>query len=83
MPGKAAVWDEIVAEHGLRAPDLMSFVGDSFVYADLHFGLGREHAAPPNMMSTIKLRQACRNLIVDIMLGGAACSRPSPKWRSA
>lgn len=58
MPGKAAVWDAIVAQHGLRAPALMEFVGDSFVYLDLHFGLGREHAAPPNMLSTIKLRQA-------------------------
>jgi len=58
MPGKADVWDEIVARHDLRAPGLMEFVGDSFVYLDLHFGLGREHPAPPNMLSTIKLRQA-------------------------
>ena len=58
MPGKASVWNEIVAKHELRSPGLMEFVGDSFVYADLHFGLGRAHAAPPNMMSTIKLRQA-------------------------
>ena len=58
MPGKAAVWDEIVEAHGLRAPGLMEFVGDSFVYADLHFGLGRDRPAPPNLLSTIKLRQA-------------------------
>ncbi|MGB0619335.1 MAG: SDR family oxidoreductase [Myxococcota bacterium] len=58
MPAKARVWDEIVATHGLRAPGLMDFVGDSFIYADVHFGLGREEAAPPNMLSTIKLRQA-------------------------
>jgi len=58
MPQKASVWDEIVATHGLRAPGLMDFVGDSFIYADLHFGVGREHAAPPNMLSTVKLRQA-------------------------
>ncbi|MCR9094454.1 MAG: SDR family oxidoreductase [bacterium] len=58
MPAKADVWDAIVAKHGLRAPGLMEFVGDSFVYADLHFGFGREHPAPPNMLSTIKLRQA-------------------------
>ena len=58
MPSKASVWDEIVAKHGLRSPGLIEFVGDSFVYADVHFGLGREHPAPPNMLSTIKLRQA-------------------------
>ena len=58
MPLKADEWSEIVEKHDLRAPGLMEFVGDSFVYADLHFGFGREHPAPPNMMSTIKLRQA-------------------------
>ena len=58
MPEKADVWSEIVEKHGLRSPGLMEFVGDSFVYADLHLGVGRAHPAPPNMMSTIKLRQA-------------------------
>lgn len=58
MPQKASVWDEIVATHGLRAPGLMEFVGDSFIYLDLHLGLGRQHPAPPNMLSTIKLRAA-------------------------
>lgn len=58
MPRKAAAWDEIVAKYGLRAPPLMNFVGDSFVYLDLHFGFGRDRPAPPNMLSTIKLRRA-------------------------
>lgn len=58
MPGKAPVWDAVVAEHGLRAPGLRAFVGDSFVYADLHFGAGRDQPAPANLLSTIKLRQA-------------------------
>jgi nucleoside-diphosphate-sugar epimerase len=58
MPRKASVWDEVVARHGLRAPKLTEFVGDSFVYLDLHLGLGREQPAPPNLLSTIKLRQA-------------------------
>jgi hypothetical protein len=58
MPPKAPVWDEIVATHGLRAPSLMELVGDSFIYLDLHLGLGREHPAPPSLLSTIKLRQA-------------------------
>lgn len=58
MPEKAPVWDEIVSRHGLRAPGLMDFVGDSFVYIDLHLGFGRERPASPTLLSTIKLRQA-------------------------
>ncbi len=58
MPAKAAVWDEIVAKHGLRSPGLMEFVGDSFIYADVHFGFGRDEAAPAHLLSTIKLRHA-------------------------
>lgn len=58
MPGKADVWAEIVKMHDLRAPGLMEFVGDSFIYLDLHLGYARAHAAPPNILSTIKLRQA-------------------------
>lgn len=58
MPAKAGVWDAVVASHALRAPGLMEFVGDSFVYLDLHLGVGREHPSPPTMLSTIKLRQA-------------------------
>ena len=58
MPAQAAVWDAVRERHGLRSPDLMSFVGDSFVYADMHFGIGREQAPPPVLLSTIKLRQA-------------------------
>jgi nucleoside-diphosphate-sugar epimerase len=58
MPAKSAVWDAVRDRHGLRSPDLMSFVGDSFVYADMHFGVGREQAPPSVLLSTIKLRQA-------------------------
>jgi len=58
MPAKAEVWDAVVAKHGLRAPGLMDFVGDSFVYLDMHFGGGRDRPSPPTMLSTIKLRQA-------------------------
>jgi len=58
MPGKAELWAEIVAKHGLRAPGLIEFVGDSFVYLDMQFGFGREFPSPPSMLSTIKLRQA-------------------------
>lgn len=58
MPGKADVWDAVRARHGLRAPGLMEFVGDSFVYLDLHLGYGRDAPSPPTLLSTIKLRQA-------------------------
>jgi nucleoside-diphosphate-sugar epimerase len=58
MPTKAGVWNEIVEQSDLRSPDLMSFVGDSFVYLDLHLGYGRDRPSPPNLLSTIKLRQA-------------------------
>lgn len=58
MPTKAAVWDAVVAQHGLRAPSLDAFVGDSFIYADVHLGCGLDHPAPPHALSTIKLRRA-------------------------
>jgi len=58
MPARVEEWDSVVRRHGLRAPGLMEFVGDSFVYADLHFGHGRAEPAPPHLLSTIKLRQA-------------------------
>lgn len=58
MPPRAAEWDALVKRHDLRAPGLMEWVGDSFVYADLHLGFGREHPAPANLLSTIAIRQA-------------------------
>ncbi len=58
MPGKAGIWAAIVEKHGLRAPGLMEFVGDSFIYLDMHFGFGRDVPSPPSLLSTIKLRQA-------------------------
>lgn len=58
MPARGAEWDAVVTTHGLRAPDLASFVGDSFVYADLYFGSTQAGAVPSNLLSTIKLRQA-------------------------
>jgi hypothetical protein len=36
----------------------MDFVGDSFIYADVHFGFGRDEAASSHLLSTVKLRQA-------------------------
>jgi len=48
----------IVAKYGLRSPGLTDSVGHSFIYADVHLGLGRERSAPTNTLSTITLRQA-------------------------
>lgn len=61
--GWTADWDSIRARHGLRAPALRPFVGESFHYADmlLNFGAGpgRDGAPPtPSLLSTLKLRRA-------------------------
>jgi len=57
-PSWAAEWARIVDRHGLRAPaDLNAFVGQSFVYADMLMA-GRGDHRVPQLVSTIKLRQA-------------------------
>ncbi|QNE32708.1 NAD-dependent epimerase/dehydratase family protein [Sphingomonas sp. NBWT7] len=55
-----AVWDRLVARHGLRATPLRALLGESHHYADLLFGVhAPDHAArAPVLVSTIKLRQA-------------------------
>ena len=59
MPRRAAEWEAIVDRHGLRAPrSLDAFVGQSFVYADLLLGVGRDRVPMPQLVSTIKIRQA-------------------------
>ena len=58
MPPRAHEWANVVRRYGLRAPGLMDFVGDAFVYADLQWGHGRDEAGPSHLLSTIKLRQA-------------------------
>jgi nucleoside-diphosphate-sugar epimerase len=55
---REAEWQAIVARHGLAAPDLKSFVGLSFEYADYQMGHGRTTPAPAAFSSTIKLMQA-------------------------
>ena len=53
------LWEAIVDRYGLRAPrSLDAFVGQSFVYADLLLGYGRERVPMPQLVSTIKIRQA-------------------------
>ncbi|HZZ90402.1 MAG TPA: NAD-dependent epimerase/dehydratase family protein [Caulobacteraceae bacterium] len=58
MPEHAAVWDRIVAKHGLKAPPMAEFVGQSHYYGDLLFWWGVDRAIPPILVSTVKLRQA-------------------------
>jgi hypothetical protein len=59
MPRHAAEWAAIVDRYGLRAPRALDeFVGQSFVYADLLLGYGRDRVPMPQLVSTIKIRQA-------------------------
>ncbi len=58
-------WQAVVARHGLAAPDLKSFVGLSFEYADYQMGYGRTTPAPAAFSSTIKLMQAGFTEVMD------------------
>lgn len=58
-------WQVIVRKHGLLAPDLRSFVGLSFEYADYQMGYGRTTPAPPAFSSTIKIMQAGFHEVMD------------------
>ena len=59
MPKHATAWAAIVHKYQLRAPeDLQTFVGASFALTDFCFAYGIDHAPPPILVSTIKLRKA-------------------------
>ena len=59
MPARASEWARVVDRHGLRAPrDLDELVGQSFVYADILLGYGRTTPPAPQLVSTVKIRQA-------------------------
>lgn len=60
-----ALWQKIVTKHSLLAPDLRSFVGLSFEYADFQMGYGRKTPAPTAFSSTIKLMQAGFHEVMD------------------
>ena len=53
----AAAWEAIRVKHGLDAPPLADFVGESFHYADFCMGFGGR-GGNAALVSTIKLRQA-------------------------
>jgi nucleoside-diphosphate-sugar epimerase len=59
MPEREAEWAAVVDHYRLRAPKrLADFVGDSFIYADILFGYGVGTPRPPQLVSTVKIRQA-------------------------
>ena len=65
LPARAAVWDRIVARHGLRPLPLSAVLGESHHYADLCFAFGEAESRPPTFLSAIKLRQAGFHDVVD------------------
>jgi nucleoside-diphosphate-sugar epimerase len=58
LPARASVWDRVIAEHALVAPELRGFTGDSLYYADMLFGYGRTEPPPSPLLSSIKVRTA-------------------------
>jgi nucleoside-diphosphate-sugar epimerase len=65
---READWRRIRNKHNLLSPDLASFVGLSFQYADYQMGFGRTAAAPASFSSTIKLGQAGFHEVMDTEL---------------
>ncbi|MBL6716195.1 MAG: NAD-dependent epimerase/dehydratase family protein [Pseudomonadales bacterium] len=86
LPQHAALWHQLRADHALASPDLATLVGDSPIYADMLFGLGRDRAPPPTQLSTIALRQAgfaaCRDseIMLITQLRTLAQARVLPPW---
>jgi nucleoside-diphosphate-sugar epimerase len=53
-----APWDELRRKHNLISPDLESFIGLSFQYADYSMRYGQTQSGPPSIVSTVKINQA-------------------------
>ena len=62
---READWAHITEKYNLAAPDLRSFVGLSFQYADYQMGFGRSGPQPPSFSSTIKLVRAGFHEVMD------------------
>jgi nucleoside-diphosphate-sugar epimerase len=56
FPKRAGEWDAICEKHGLIAPDIASFLGQSIEFADWVFAYGGQGLPTP--VSTVKIRQA-------------------------
>ena len=66
LPGREAEWAALVDRFDLAAPkSLDTFVGQSFIYADLMSGYGQNVMRPPALVSTIKARLAGFQTCVD------------------
>jgi nucleoside-diphosphate-sugar epimerase len=57
-PAWIAPWDELRRRHNLISPDLETFVGLSFQYADYSMRYGQNQSGPPSIVSTVKINQA-------------------------
>ena len=70
LPKQAAAWDRVRAAHGLIAPGLAEFLGQSLQFADFVFARGATGPIPASVMSSIKIRQAGfhETLYTDAML---------------
>lgn len=58
LPSRAALWDDIVRQHGLRPMSMAQLLGESHYSADARFGYGLKAAPPPAFVSTVKIKQA-------------------------
>jgi hypothetical protein len=58
LVARAGLWDRIVEREGLRPIGLMRLLGESHHYADMLLRKDARSIARPNLLSTIKLRQA-------------------------
>jgi nucleoside-diphosphate-sugar epimerase len=58
LPARAHVWRAVAERHGLVEPDIGKLVGRSHQYADYCMASLTERAAPPALVSTIKIRRA-------------------------
>jgi nucleoside-diphosphate-sugar epimerase len=65
MPAREGEWTRIRRKHKLVSPDLKSFVGLSFQYADYQWGYAKSAPQPPSFSSTIKLMQAGFHEVMD------------------
>ena len=57
-PNWIAPWDTLRRKHNLISPDLETFVGLSFQYADYSMRYGQTQPGPPSIVSTVKINQA-------------------------
>jgi nucleoside-diphosphate-sugar epimerase len=57
-PTWIAPWDELRRRHNLISPDLETFIGLSFQYADYSMRHGQNQSGPPSIVSTVKINQA-------------------------